>query len=190
VIWLSIPVHNKGVTVDHIPINQVEIDWNTPWNRKHWATIQQAYGKAPYFKRYAPLLEDFFSRQYRYLSDFDIDLTLAITRELGITQTKFVTSSSLDVPGNKKLTGSKTDRPIKILQKLGVDHYISGPSAKDYIEEDKFAELGITLEYMNYDYPEYRQLYPPYEPQVSILDLLFMNGPEGINYLLNREPCD
>jgi hypothetical protein len=187
VIWLSIPVHNKGVTIDHIPINQVEIDWNTPWNRKHWATIQQAYGKAPYFKRYAPLLEEFYSRRYRFLSEFDIDLTLALASALGITGTHFVSSSSLEVPGDTKLTGSKTDRPIKILQKLGVDHYISGPSAKDYIEEDRFNELGITLEYMRYDYPEYPQLYPPYEAQVTILDLLFMAGPEAIDYLCDRE---
>jgi hypothetical protein len=187
VIWLTIPVHSKGVTVEHIPINQVEIDWNTPWNRKHWATIQQAYGKAPYFKRYAPMLEDFYSRHYRLLSDFDIDLTLAIAKELGITHTKFVASSSLGVPGNTKLTGSKTERPVKILQALGADHYISGPSAKDYIEEDMFSRLGISLEYMRYDYPEYRQLNPPYEPQVSILDLLFMTGPEALNYLHCRE---
>jgi hypothetical protein len=181
-IWLTIPVHKKGVTVEHIPINQIEIDWSNPWNRKHWHSIQQAYSRAPYFKRYAPLLEDFYSRHYRLLSDFDIELTLALAGELGITDTRFVCSSSLDVPGNKALTGSKTDRPIRILQKLGVDHYISGPSARDYIEADRFQELGITLEYMSYDYPEYPQLHPPYEPQVSILDMLFMLGPEAIRY--------
>jgi hypothetical protein len=181
-IWLTIPVHKKGVTVEHIPINQIEIDWSNPWNRKHSQSIQQAYSRAPYFKRYAPLLEDFYSRHYRLLSDFDIELTLALAGELGITDTRFVCSSSLDVPGNKALTGSKTDRPIRILQKLGVDHYISGPSARDYIEADRFQELGITLEYMSYDYPEYPQLHPPYEPQVSILDMLFMLGPDTIRY--------
>lgn len=186
--WLTIPVHKKGVTVEHTPINQIEIDWTQPWNKKHWMTIQQAYCKAPYFQRYAPLLEDFYSRHYQYLSEFDIDLTLALTAELGITGTRFICSSELDVPGNKKLTGSKTDRPIKILQKVGSTHYISGPSAKDYIEEERFEELGMALEYMDYDYPEYPQLYPPYEPQVSILDLLFTTGPEAIKYIRNREP--
>jgi hypothetical protein len=46
-----------------------------------------------------------------------------------------------------------------------------------YIEEEKFSSAGISLEYMEYNYPEYPQLYPPYDPQVSILDLIFMTGP-------------
>jgi hypothetical protein len=35
---------------------------------------------------------------------------------------------------------------------------------------------------MQYNYAEYSQLYPPYDPFVSILDLLFMTGPEAIQY--------
>jgi hypothetical protein len=80
--------------------------------------------------------------------------------------------------------GSKTDRLIHILSTLGADHYISGPSARDYIEEHKFEAAGITLEYMHYDYPEYHQLYPPFDPQVSILDLMFMTGPDALDYIL------
>jgi hypothetical protein len=65
---------------------------------------------------------------------------------------------------------------------VGASHYISGPSARDYIEEDKFKSAGISLEYMQYNYPEYPQLYPPYDPFVSIIDLLFMTGPEAPNF--------
>jgi len=184
-VWLTIPVHKKGVTVGHIPINAIEIDWRAPWNKKHWLTLQQAYGKAPYFQRYAPLLEEFYARRDSYLSGFDIDFTLAVARELGIVNTRFVKSSELDVPGEEVLNGSRTQRLILILQRLGITHYISGPSAKDYIEMERFQECGITLEYMDYTYPEYPQLYPPYDPQVSILDLLFMVGPKSIDYIRN-----
>ena len=55
-------------------------------------------------------------------------------------------------------------------------HYISGPSAAAYLEEHRFDAAGISLEYMSYDYPEYDQLHPPFEPQVSIIDLLAMEG--------------
>jgi len=78
--------------------------------------------------------------------------------------------------------GARTDRLISILTKVGATHYLSGPSARDYIEEDKFNSAGISLEYMQYNYPEYAQLYPPYDPSVSIIDLLFMTGPEALNY--------
>jgi hypothetical protein len=70
---------------------------------------------------------------------------------------------------------------ISILKQVNATHYISGPSARGYIEDEKFFQAGITLEYMAYDYPEYPQLFPPYDPQVSIIDTLFMLGKEAIS---------
>ena len=84
------------------------------------------------------------------------------------------------------ITGQKTERLIQILTKVGTTHYISGPSARDYIEQDQFEAAGITLEYIKYDYPDYLQLYPPFEPQVSALDLLFMTGPDASTYFVKR----
>jgi hypothetical protein len=170
--WLTIPVENQNG-----PINQVTIDWKQNWNKKHWMTLQQSYCRAPYFDRYAELLEEFYNRKTELLADFAIDLTIALARELGCTKTRFVRSSTLQV------TGSKTDRLIQILTQLGANEYLTGPSARDYIEEDKFEAARIRLEYMRYDYPEYAQLYPPFESQVSILDLLFMTGPEAPRFM-------
>jgi hypothetical protein len=66
---------------------------------------------------------------------------------------------------------------------VGATHYISGPSARDYIENDKFEAAGISLEYMEYNYPEYPQLYPPFDPHVTILDLMFMTGPDAMKFI-------
>ena len=71
---------------------------------------------------------------------------------------------------------------IQILQHVGAKHYISGPSAKDYLQAEKFDAAGITLEYMEYYYPEYPQCYPPYDPYVSILDSMFMLGSRASKY--------
>jgi hypothetical protein len=79
--------------------------------------------------------------------------------------------------------GTRTDRLLALLRCIGADHYISGPSARDYIDEERVAAAGVTLEYMRYDYPEYEQLHPPYDPFVSIVDLLFMKGPEAPRYI-------
>jgi hypothetical protein len=84
------------------------------------------------------------------------------------------------------VTGTKTERLIQILTSLGADHYISGPSARNYIDTNLFASAGISLEYMEYNYPEYEQLYPPYDPQVSILDLMFMTGPKALSYIIDE----
>ena len=58
--WLTIPVHSKGVT-EGLPINQVRIDWSKPWTISHWKAITYAYGRSPFFKQYAPLLESFYN---------------------------------------------------------------------------------------------------------------------------------
>ncbi len=80
------------------------------------------------------------------------------------------------------IDGQKTDRLIQILKRVGATDYISGPSAQDYIEAKKFAAANITLEYIQYDYPVYPQLYSPYDPFVSVLDLLFMVGSDAGQY--------
>ena len=55
--------------------------------------------------------------------------------------------------------------------------------ARDYLKEEELAAVGISLEYMHYEYEPYRQLYPPFDPQVSIVDLLMMAGPEAPRFI-------
>ena len=179
--WLTIPVHSHGVT-EGIPIKDVRIDWSKPWPKNHLKALTVSYSKAPYFKKYLPLIDSFYARHDETLADFTIATTEAITRALGILTTRFMRSSEI-----LGINGQKTDRLIQILSKVGAKHYISGPSAHNYIEQDKFDAAGITLEYIKYDYPEYEQLYPPFEPFVSMLDLLFMNGERALDYIVNMQ---
>jgi hypothetical protein len=180
--WLTIPVHSRGVQVENIPINRIRIVRERRWNADHFKTLQYAYNKAPYYKRYLPLLEQFYDRNDEFLADFTIDITIALARELGLMHTRFMRSSEID-----GIDGQKTDRLIQILKRVGATHYISGPSAQEYIDVEKFAAENITLEYIRYNYPEYPQLYPPYDPFVSILDLLFMTGPQALEYFNKGE---
>ena len=178
--WLTIPVKARGNITEHIPINQVKVLWDKPWNKNHRQTIHFGYSKAPYYKTYAPLLDQFYCQEPEFLADFTVDTTIALARELGIEKTRFLRSSALPA------TGAKSDRLLEILVPLGVTHYISGPSARAYMELDKFAAAGIDVEFMQYDYPEYPQLHTAFEPQVSILDLLMMVGPEAPRYVWDR----
>ena len=179
--WLTIPVRTKGSVVEGIPINRIEVSWDKPWNLHHWRAIQFAYRKTPFFDEYKDFFEDMYSRQPILLADFTIQTTIELARIIGITHTKFMRSSELI-----GIEGEKTDRIISILEHVGADHYISGPSAREYIEVENFQYAGIQLEYMRYDYSEYNQLYPPYEPQVSIIDLLFMTGSRALQYIVGE----
>lgn len=168
--WLTIPVSSKGNLVNGLRLDEARITWTQDWAKKHAATLRQSYSKAPFFADYAPMLDGFYRMRSERLVDFTIETTLALAKALGITKTRFVRSSELGV------TGGRTERLVRILEKLEATHYISGPSAKAYLEDGMFAEAKIGLEYMTYDYPAYEQLHPPYDPGVSVLDLLFMKG--------------
>lgn len=179
--WITIPVHSKGVT-GGIPIKDVRIDWSKPWPKKHLNALTYAYAKAPFFRAYQPWLESIFVRKDEYLADFTIQTTIELAEKLGISNTKFMRSS--EIPG---IQGQKTDRLIQILKHVETTHYLSGPSARDYIETEKFDQAGITLEFMNYSYPEYTQLHLPYDPYVTGLDLLFMVGDDALSYIKPEE---
>ena len=179
--WLTIPVHSAGVT-HGIEIRDVKIDWSKPWQKNHLKALTISYNKAPYFKKYLPLLEKFYSRRDESIADFAIETTKELARELGIRDTRFMRASELE-----GINGQKTDRLIQILTKVGTTHYISGPSARDYIEQEKFEAASISLEYIVYDYPEYPQLYPPFDSNVTIMDLLFMTGEDALKYMVKDE---
>ena len=173
------PGSQPGHLIERTPIHEFEVCWNDDWSRKHGLTLQQITGGPPVSNAIG-VAGACLQPARRLLADFTIDLTIQIASELGLHHTRFVRSSTLGV------TGVKTDRLLNILAKVKATHYVSGPSARAYIEADKFAAAGITLEYMTYDYPEYPQLYPPFDPQVSILDLLFMTGPDAPRYIWDR----
>lgn len=173
-VWLTVPVRNLGLAT---PINQVPIDWRQNWAEKHFNAIRQNYSKAPYFKQYEPLVRSFYERRDEYLADFTIESSIELARALGITHTRFVRSSTLST------SGIKTDRVLSVLKQVNATHYVSGPSAQSYIEGEKFQEAGISLEYIEYKYPEYPQLHLPFSPQVSILDLIFAVGPAAASYI-------
>lgn len=174
--WLTIPVRSRGAT-DGVRIRDVPTNDDEPWPRKHLATLRQSYASAPHLADYLPWLERVYAAPPPLLADFTIATTIDLAAMLGITSTKFLRSSELGIGGGK------TERLVNIVRHVGATEYLSGPSARDYIEPEKFEDAGIALEYIEYRYPEYPQLHPPYDAQVSILDLLFMTGSEAPNYI-------
>ena len=117
-------------------------------------------------------------RRWETLSELNQFLVSDIAREhLGIT-TRFADSRDY------RIEGSKFDRLSKSAHELEADVYVSGPSARDYLEQDGFGQMGIELIYKSYEgYPEYRQRFPPFEHAVSILDLLSNVGPDAARYI-------
>jgi hypothetical protein len=172
--WLTIPVGSPEQRL----IYEVELNDNH-WPRKHWATIQQSYSKRPYFKQYQDFFEHVYVKaKWTNLSVLNQFLIKTISSEFLDIKTEFRESREFC------LTGQKGDRLLDLLQQAGTTLYISGPSAKDYLDERRLVDTGIKLVYKDYSgYPEYPQPFPPFEHQVSILDVLFNCGPEAPYYI-------
>ncbi len=173
--WLTIPVEVKGKYFQKIKDTKIS---DKEWARKHWKTISQNYVKAEYYAEYRNIFEDIYTKnQNEFLSDINHEFILTITDILGI-KTKISKSTDYE------LTDGKTERLISLCKQAGASTYISGPAARDYIDCELFEKAGIKLIWMSYEgYKEYRQLYPPFNHFVSIIDLIFNEGKFSRNYM-------
>ena len=66
------------------------------------------------------------------------------------------------------------------MRQLNANKILIGPSARSYIKENQFNEVGLQIEWLDYsNYPEYNQLFNSFAHEVSILDLIFNEGPNA-----------
>ena len=168
--WLTVPTNGHR---EHL-IHQVQMV-DAEWQKSHWSTLRQFYGKAPYFALYKDMLEDIYlARQWTHLSALNQYVTRLIAQEILGSKTEFKDSRHYEA------TGTKQDRIIDLVIKSEASYYLSGPAAKDYLDENEFKKRGIGLRWQCYSgYPEYDQFFPPFEHGVTILDLLFHTGPDA-----------
>lgn len=178
-IWLTVPALFKLNDIQLI--HDVRIDYKTNWIKKHMDSIRFSYCKTPFFKVYATEFFEILNKQFETISELNLYINRWIMQKLDIKTEARMSSEFMAV-------GSKTDRLIDILRKVGATSYLSGPAAKLYIEVNKFNDAGIGLEYKVYEYPEYPQLYGKFEPSVTVLDLLFNCGNESRKYLKSLKP--
>ncbi|MFZ2541674.1 MAG: WbqC family protein [Gallionella sp.] len=173
--WLTVPVKVKGKY--HQAIRETEID-GTGWSEAHWKSISQNYRKAPYFEEISAIFEPIYrQRQHTHLSALNRELIEAVCAYLSIT-TKI--SNSWDY----SLIGGQTECLANLCGQAGAAEYISGPSARNYLDETIFLDRKIKLTWFEYDgYPEYPQLWGKFEHAVSILDLLFNCGDNAPHYM-------
>jgi hypothetical protein len=168
--WLTVPVKAKGKYLQ--TVRETEID-GSDWADKHWRSLGSNYARAPYFKEIAMLLEPLYAQQHRTLSELNRTFIAAICGYLGI-------GTALADSSDFSLVEGKSERLADLCRQAGATTYISGPAARAYLDEETFAKHGIAVKWFNYDgYPDYPQLWGPFLPGVSVVDLLFNCGPEA-----------
>jgi hypothetical protein len=168
--WLSIPVHVKGAFAQKVC--ECKVLDNT-WVDAHWKTIAHSYARAPFFKTHASFFLNLYEqcRNISLLSEINHIFIQEICSLIGI-ETPITWSSDYEVDGKR------SERLCNICQKAHAGEYVSGPAAKNYLNEQLFYEKNIKVSWIDYDgYPEYDQMFTsPFVHQVSIIDLIFNVG--------------
>lgn len=173
--WLSIPVEVKGKYLQKINETKV-IDQK--WRQKHWKTIYLNYRKAPYFDHYSGDFETLYQDESTFfLSEINFQFIEKINEILGI-------KTPLRWSHEFELRGDKTEKLLNICKDVNATKYFSGPAAKSYMDLSLFKAENIEVCWLDYsNYPEYNQLYGNFEHGVSILDLIFNEGPNIKNFM-------
>ncbi len=171
--WLTVPITYVSQTqriCDTLCADQ-------PWQEQHWETLRHAYTKAPCFTEFAPAIEGLYqSCDQRALSEVNQHFLTGIKALLNISTPLELLKEQIDAQGDK------TEKLVAICKHYGATRYLSGPSAKAYLDFPLFEKAGIEVEWMQYEYPEYKQLHPPFTHEVSILDVLFNTGAEASRF--------
>jgi len=169
-LWLTVPVRHGGQGSPRII--DVEIDGRTAWARKHVASVQQAYARAPFLARYVPALEELLQRRWERLVDLDIACAGLMAGWFGI-RTRIERSSALGIGGDR------SERLVNICRHFGATRYVSGDAAQSYLDVAAFEHHGIAVEWQQYPHPTYPQLHGAFVPYLSALDLLLNCGDEA-----------
>ena len=174
--WITVPVLTEGRSSQLI--NEVQINQNDrKWQQRIWRSLEQNYSRAPFFAEYGLPLKEIYCGQVWYrLVDLNIELIKRLTEWLG-SKTELVVASTLGV------AGTSTDLLLAICQRLNATVYLSGRFGADYLDESKFRSAGIRVVYQHFTHPEYRQVYKPFVPQMSVIDLLMNHGRESLKIL-------
>lgn len=174
--WLTIPVSTKGNF--SAPISEIEVA-NCQWAEEHWNLLRHAYKKAPCFGEVEPFIKGLYesAATQNLLTEINKMFIKELSRFLGIA-TVFRDSSEFGLlPG-------RTERLLGICEAIGATNYISGPAAKNYLDESCFNEKDISVSWFGYEgYSEYPQLHGDFVHGVSVLDLLFSVGGTAKDYL-------
>jgi len=172
--WITVPIKREDARK---PIKDVEISGEDfRWKKKLLQGIYYNYSRAKYFKNYWDDLNSIFNKNHTLLVDLNLEIIRFLLEKLQI-RSNVVLASSLDV------SGEKGDLLLNICKASEAKTYISGISGRDYLDFEKFKKNEIEVVVQEFHHPIYKQLYEPFMPGMSVIDLLFNYGDESLNVI-------
>ena len=160
-LMLTAPVRSRGHTAS--TMKETALDNNQYWKARHLKSVFLNYRSAPRFDACYPKLEALYQADDTLLADMCFRQLQFWLRELGVEK-RVVRASSLPVASRK------SELVFDICRHFEADCYISGALGRNYLDEGKFTNAGIRIEYQDYRHPVYPQLHGDFLPCMGIVD--------------------
>lgn len=173
-LWLTVPVLTRNYANQAINDVLINNQGSPRWKDKCWGSLVQHYRNAKYWLYHAGFFERLYKAEWLRLADLN-ETIIRYLLESFSTNVKIIRSSELQVEGGKG------ELILHICRKLGADVYLSGVSGGDYLDLEKFANAGIEVRFQDFHHPVYKQLYDPFLPGMSSIDLLVNHGPASLD---------
>ncbi len=174
--WFTAPINKSEYALkknNEITFHSVE------WREKLKRTIDHHYSKAQHIGELREWLSTMLCGTENNLCAFNVSVLLSLTEKLGLTDTRIVFSSSLNVDGMQSL------RLAQIGNAIGATVYLSGTGATEYMDIPLFTQHGLEVRYQNVTLEEYPQPnVAKFVPGLSILDILANCGFRGAEALI------
>lgn len=164
------------------PISEVRIDWKTDWLTRHKRAIVSAYRTSPYFEYYEDELFSILDARKELMLEFNTDILRFFLRKCGIPAEIRLTSEwTLPTPPAKTENGVGSLSKMTVLLPEGVEVIDLREEIHPKRPNTILRELGLDLPYWQVFSPKYGFI-----PGLSIMDLLFNEGPDSIGFLYSR----
>ena len=162
---LSIPVScPQGSQLSKTPMRDVRISDHGNWRHIHWNALCSAYGESPFFDYYQDDLRPFFERKWTFLFDFNMEIILKMVELLDIRPKISLTTAFL------------SDASM-------AENAIENSLIDDFRDVIRPKHPGLDSDFMARPYYQVYQQKHGFQPNMSILDLLFNEGNEAILWL-------
>ena len=161
-------------------INKSYFKTSKPWRENFIKSLETNYSKHPFYKIHSKEIFDLILYKNDNISQYNLNAIEKLCAILNIDTGKIVLSSALDIES------FATQALIDYTKKLNGQVYLCGGGSETYLEEEKFVEQGINLEFQNYMHPIYDQRgTKEFISGLSVIDALFNVGSEDLIKIIN-----
>ena len=169
------------------PMRDIRISDHGNWRHLHWQALVSAYGETPFFEYYADDLRPYFEeRRWTYLLDFNLDIMHTLCSLLDVRPTLSLSDHYITTDAPTAAHAATTTVHAAATATTGGSDSMEEEARSNFIDLRDAIRPKRPLPDSEFDprpYYQVRAARHGFHPNLSVLDLLFNEGPEGIFWL-------